>query len=453
MEFISISRRVLHFNSHIDGFEKSIVSFKAAVVAMEKRICSLYSKKSVLVTGATGFVGKVLVEKLLRDVSSVEKVYILIRAKRKKSVEERFVQLKSSQVFRRIHLECPEAFTKLIPIEADITDSKSFGISEENLEKLKNEVSFVFHLAATVKFDDSLDVAIQTNLIATKMLVEISQKFKHLEAFVYVSTAFSNVHIKIINEVIHESDFSWREAIQAVDSLDKEKLKKLLERSQKHFPNTYTYSKHLAEKFINEKSSEIPAIILRPSIVIPNVKDPFPGWIDFRGTCMGLQIGIFLGVMKSFYGKSDTILSLVPCDFVTNAAIVSAIKMAQDKIKSLKIYNCTPKSGKRTVGELKDIFLMNSREICPSEKVMFYPNTEVYSSFFSYMVMFFLFQFLPALIYDLLMWPTRKEFKFLEINKKIFKSITELEFFTMNQTEFDDSECVKLSQLLHHGDR
>lgn len=420
---------------------------------MEKRICNLYSEKSVLITGATGFVGKVLVEKFLRDVSSVKKVYILIRAKRKKSAEERFVQLKSSQVFQRIHLECPEALNKLIPIEADISDSKSMGISEENLEKLKNEVSFVFHLAATVKFDDSLEVAIQTNLIATKMLVEIAQKFRHLEAFVYVSTAFSNVHIKIINEVIHESDFSWQEAIKIVDSLDQEKLNWLLKRSQKHFPNTYTYSKHLAEKFINEKSSEIPAVILRPSIIIPNVKDPFPGWIDFRGTCMGLQIAIFLGVMRSFYGNSDTILSLVPCDFVTNTAIVSAVKLAQDEIKSLKIYNCTPKSGKRTVGELKDVFLINSRELCPSEKVMFYPRTEVYSSYFIYMVMFFLCQFLPALIYDLLMWPTRKEFKCIEINKKIFKSIMELEFFTMNQTEFDDSECVKLSQLLQHGDR
>lgn len=41
-----------------------------------------FSGKSVFITGATGFMGKVLVEKLLRDCPDVAQLYLLIRPKR-----------------------------------------------------------------------------------------------------------------------------------------------------------------------------------------------------------------------------------------------------------------------------------------------------------------------------------------------------------------------------------
>lgn len=45
-------------------------------------ITQFYSGKSILITGATGFMGKVLVEKLLRDCREVKCIYILVRMKR-----------------------------------------------------------------------------------------------------------------------------------------------------------------------------------------------------------------------------------------------------------------------------------------------------------------------------------------------------------------------------------
>lgn len=45
-------------------------------------IADFYGGKSVLITGATGFMGKVMVEKLLRDCGQVECIYILVRMKR-----------------------------------------------------------------------------------------------------------------------------------------------------------------------------------------------------------------------------------------------------------------------------------------------------------------------------------------------------------------------------------
>lgn len=45
-------------------------------------IADFYGGKNILITGATGFMGKVLVEKLLRDCRDVKSIYVLVRMKR-----------------------------------------------------------------------------------------------------------------------------------------------------------------------------------------------------------------------------------------------------------------------------------------------------------------------------------------------------------------------------------
>lgn len=52
-------------------------------------IADFYARKDVLITGATGFMGKSLLEKLLRSVPDVGKVFILTRMKKEKSAEQR----------------------------------------------------------------------------------------------------------------------------------------------------------------------------------------------------------------------------------------------------------------------------------------------------------------------------------------------------------------------------
>ena len=52
-------------------------------------IPDFYRHQNVFITGATGFMGKCLLEKLLRSVPDVGKVFVLTRAKKGKSPEER----------------------------------------------------------------------------------------------------------------------------------------------------------------------------------------------------------------------------------------------------------------------------------------------------------------------------------------------------------------------------
>lgn len=56
-------------------------------------IKSFYQNSVILVTGGTGFIGKVLLEKLLRSCENIQCIYVLLRTKRGLSSEERYKQL------------------------------------------------------------------------------------------------------------------------------------------------------------------------------------------------------------------------------------------------------------------------------------------------------------------------------------------------------------------------
>ena len=56
-------------------------------------VAKFYAGRSVFVTGGTGFVGKQILEKLLRSCPAIERIYILVRPKRKKTVQERLEEI------------------------------------------------------------------------------------------------------------------------------------------------------------------------------------------------------------------------------------------------------------------------------------------------------------------------------------------------------------------------
>lgn len=64
-------------------------------------IADYYAGKSVLITGATGFMGKVLVEKLLRSCPRVSALYLLVRPKAGQSMQERVADMMKCKVGSR----------------------------------------------------------------------------------------------------------------------------------------------------------------------------------------------------------------------------------------------------------------------------------------------------------------------------------------------------------------
>jgi fatty acyl-CoA reductase len=60
-------------------------------------------------------------------------------------------------------------------VQGDITQP-GLGISAENREELCREVSIVFHVAATIRFNENLKLALRTNVIGTQDVVNLCKE-------------------------------------------------------------------------------------------------------------------------------------------------------------------------------------------------------------------------------------------------------------------------------------
>ncbi len=65
---------------------------------MASKVVDFYRGKSIFITGGTGFLGIALIEKLLRTCPDVSKIYLLMRPKKGKAIQERLQELTKNSV-------------------------------------------------------------------------------------------------------------------------------------------------------------------------------------------------------------------------------------------------------------------------------------------------------------------------------------------------------------------
>lgn len=115
-------------------------------------IRSFYDKKCVLVTGATGFVGRFLVYRLL-STCNVSKIYIVLRTKHGVSIGKRMEKFFKESIFT--HLSDPSLLSKVIAVQGDVT-LPGLGLSPEDTKTVTDHVSVVFHSAASIRLNQTL---------------------------------------------------------------------------------------------------------------------------------------------------------------------------------------------------------------------------------------------------------------------------------------------------------
>ena len=119
-------------------------------------VSKFFKGKSVFITGGTGFVGKVLVWKLLSACPDIKSIYLLIRPKKGILSQDRLDKvIFSTPIFKSWKTDKPELLDKVKSLNGDITLPK-LGLSDNDIELLVNEISVVFHSAATVRFDEEI---------------------------------------------------------------------------------------------------------------------------------------------------------------------------------------------------------------------------------------------------------------------------------------------------------
>ncbi len=125
---------------------------------------------SFFVTGATGLVGRRVVDELLAD-ERVAQVFVLARDLRR---------LGGVRAFEP---------SRVVPIRGDLM-LEGLGIDIATRRHLAREVTGVVHCAANTSFSQALDDARAVNRDGTRRLLELSSTWKRVERWTFVSSAF-----------------------------------------------------------------------------------------------------------------------------------------------------------------------------------------------------------------------------------------------------------------------
>ncbi|URE35254.1 fatty acyl-CoA reductase [Musa troglodytarum] len=312
------------------------------------RIVEFLKDKSILITGSTGFLAKIFVEKVLRVQPEVKRLFLLVRAADAASANQH-TRKDLFKVLRDKHGDGfhPFVASKLFPVAGDIV-REDLGIQDSNLrEKLWKEVGIVVNVAATTSFDDRYDVALGINALGAKHILEFARRCVRLEMLLHVSTAYvageqsglilekkflmgetlkggSYLDIEAELRLVDKKKRELR-AEYATEEVEKLAMKRLGMMRARHFgwPNTYVCTKAMGEMLLGHLRGDLPLVILRPTIITSVHRDPLPGWIEGTRTIDSVIMGYVKGKIACMFGDLDIVADVVPGDMVVNAMMVT----------------------------------------------------------------------------------------------------------------------------------
>lgn len=291
-------------------------------------IPKFYAGLEVFITGGSGFMGKVLIEKLLRSCPDIKTIFVLLRPKKGKSIDERLKAITDLPLFEPLRKVRPYALHKLRPVRGDITELE-LGLSIDDRDRM-NGVSIIFHSAASVRFDDPLKYAVMMNTRGTREVMKFAEGLQHVKAVLHVSTTYSNPERKIVEEEIYPPVADWQKTIEICEKYGDDEVNCLTPIYMDFMVNTYTFSKNLAEHVVKDHKDKVPLVLFRPSIVISSVKEPFPGWVDNFNGPVGLLVGSGIGITRTMYCDPDNIADFTPVDVCIKAMIIAAWRRAHE---------------------------------------------------------------------------------------------------------------------------
>ncbi|XP_058053368.1 putative fatty acyl-CoA reductase CG5065 [Anopheles bellator] len=415
-----------------------------------------YSNVDVFVTGGTGFLGKVLIEKLLRSCPDIGRIFVLMRNKRGKSIEERVAELASCPLFDRLKKEHEEALKKVVPVYGDIR-KPCLGMYEEDVQMLSN-VSVAFHLAASVRFDDPLKEAIRTNICSTQELFEMLKRTAtNIRAVVHVSTAYSNPENQYVEEKLYPPKYDWKKLVQAVDRYDADTLDTLMPKLSHNSPNTYTYTKGLAEHVCKDYCNVLPLAIVRPSVVLFTIDEPMSGWVDNFNGPTGLLVSAGMGLTRTGYLRQKNRINIIPVDVVVKNIILAAWKRGtierQAGPNHLAIYNSAVTYQQSL--EYKEM-LDRGKEylyMVPFSRMLWIPRGTPTDWKVLYYLKLFFTMILPSLLLDLLLRLLGHKPFLMKLQARIYGSEVSLRYFVWHEWRFETTQMNALPSFLTERDR
>lgn len=280
-------------------------------------IYDFYRGQVVFLTGATGGLGGCLLYKL-SIVLNVKRLYVLIRGTESRALE----RWKHTMAHQFHHIEERIRAGEITLVSGDMT-KEGFGLTEETLRKIEEEVTVIIHAAANISFVAPLSKVVLENCLPALHLADLATKMARLQTFVQVSSAYANSHLP---------DGPVEEKVYYMENPDdaEGELKEVLETGTttflQRFPWAYAYSKQLMERLMTARFPNLPMLLIRPTSIGPAIAQPFEMYGP-HGSCPISTL--YARLTKPVGGQSvwraatdgDNILDEIPVDFVANVLL------------------------------------------------------------------------------------------------------------------------------------
>jgi len=340
--------------------------------------------KRVLLIGVTGFIGKVWLANTLMDLPEIGKLYLLIRRQKSSVAQTRFEKMmEGSPVFDPLFQKYGDHLGALLAekievVEGDVAQP-DIGLDAATAARLRTDLDLIINSSGLTDFNPDLRDALAVNVDSTLHLIEFIRGSAHA-ALLHLSTCYVagqrdgrvSERVRPNYTPTHMKDFDaekeWHRLHELVESaearvegpevteelrkqaLDKEHAAKglsgpalenqvrknkvrwlrnyLTEEGTRRakelgWPNTYTFTKSLAESMIAKAiamtrakdGAPLPIAIVRPAIVETSVSKPFRGWNEGINTSASLSY--LLGTsFRQLPSNERKRLDIIPVDAV-----------------------------------------------------------------------------------------------------------------------------------------
>jgi len=162
-------------------------------VASEIDLSEVFQGREILVTGVTGFLGKVALTMLLDRYPGIGRIHVLVRPRAGGTAEDRFfgrvIETEPFRPLRERHGDRFEEFLreKCRPVAGDVSEPL-LGIPEAEIEALRGRLGCVINCAGLVTFNPSLELAVDVNTDGARNAAELCRRTD--ATLVHVSTCF-----------------------------------------------------------------------------------------------------------------------------------------------------------------------------------------------------------------------------------------------------------------------
>lgn len=368
---------------------RSLVLFEPRQPRARLSVRKALAGKHILLIGVTGFIGKVWLVTLLEDLPEIGKVTLLIRRQRSTSALRRFEKIvEESPIFEPFHERYGESLARFLGERIEILEGDAtrpgLGLDADTRARLSRSLDLVVNSSGLTEFNPDLREALAGNVDATAQILEFVRGSDHA-ALLHLSTCYvagardgrvpeeapanytparvadfdAARECKALHELVGQA-VARSESPEVAEELRRQALQKrsrakylddttlethlpryrsrwlrnyLTEAGTRRaqelgWPNTYTFTKSLAESLLQTRGADLPVAIVRPSIVETSVDKPFRGWNE--GVNTSAPLSYLLGTyFRQLPTNERKCLDLIPVDLVCRGMTLVAAALIE----------------------------------------------------------------------------------------------------------------------------